>query len=126
MKEEYNNLYNIYKNMSQKELEEIVNSKDEYREIAKKVASDILNSDRTEYYNNIKQHNAIKQDYNNKIEKMKNHPLYFLINQIANDIRFFKILTIVLLIISIIIGCVLIYQYNHFINILHLISKNLY
>lgn len=115
---EYEELYNRYKNITQEELEKIANSGDEYRDIAKQVASDILKSDRTEYYSKINQQKIIEEERSNKIKTTENHPLYPLINQIANDVRFFKTLTIILLIVSIIIGCVAVYQYNQFMDVL--------
>lgn len=51
---EYNRLFEIYNKMSNEELSEIVKPENGYTEIAIKVASDILNSDRIEYYENIK------------------------------------------------------------------------
>ena len=51
---EYKRLFERYNKISNEELLEIINPENEYTEIAKKVASDILNSDRREYYENIK------------------------------------------------------------------------
>ena len=51
---EYNRLFEQYNKKSNEELSEIVNPENGYTEIAQRVASDILNSDRTEYYENIK------------------------------------------------------------------------
>ena len=51
---EYNRLFEKYNKMSNEELSEIVKPESGYTELAVKVASDILKSDRTEYYKNLK------------------------------------------------------------------------
>ena len=67
---EYNRLFEQYNKKSNEELSEIVNPENGYTEIAKKVASDILNSDRKEYYENIrlKEKELVKK----QIEKIEN------------------------------------------------------
>lgn len=91
---EYNQLYSQYKDKNNEELSIIANSGDEYTPIAKQVANDILNSDRTEYENKIQQQNNKYVKAQQKIEATENHPLYNDIHQIAGDIRFLKNLVI--------------------------------
>lgn len=62
---EYNRLFEIYSKMSNEELSEIVKSESEYTELAVKVASDILKSDRTEYYNKLKHGQQIADEKHN-------------------------------------------------------------
>lgn len=91
----YMELFSQYKNMTDKELLEIVNSDDDYQQIAKEVASDILKSDRSEYYQNIQESEKQEAERQQKIELTENHPLYNDIHQIAGDIRFLKNLVII-------------------------------
>lgn len=51
---EYNRLFERYNKMSDEELSEIAKPENGYTEVAIKVASDILKSDRTKYYKNLK------------------------------------------------------------------------
>ena len=51
----YKELFSQYKNMTDEELLKFVNSGEEYQQIAKEVANDILKSDRSEYYQNIQE-----------------------------------------------------------------------
>lgn len=99
----YMELFSQYKNMTDEELLKIVNSGDEYQPIAKEVANDILKSDRSEYYQNIKESERKEVERRQKIELTESHPLYNDIHQIAGDFRFFKNLTIVVLILGIIL-----------------------
>lgn len=99
----YMELFSQYKNMTDEELLKIVNSGDEYQPIAKEVANDILKSDRSEYYQNIKESERKEVERQQKIELTESHPLYNDIHQIAGDFRFFKNLTIVVLILGIIL-----------------------
>ena len=88
---EYDRLFEQYNKKSDEELLEIVNPESGYTEIAQKVASDILNSDRTEYYKNIK----IKQSQTT--ESDKDETLLDIrsdIHAIKNMLMFFVILTI--------------------------------
>lgn len=91
---EYNRLFEIYNKMSNEELSEIVKPENGYTEIAIKVASDILNSDRIEYYENIK----LKEK--ELAEKQKIDKDEILINMsrdihsIKNMFLFFVILTV--------------------------------
>lgn len=100
---EYNQLYSQYKNQTNEELSVIANGGDEYTPIAKQVATDILNSDRTDYENIVQQQNENNVRIQQKIEATENHPLYNDIHQIAGDIRFLKNLVIL----GIVLGIVL-------------------
>ena len=102
----YMELFSQYKNMTDEELLKIVNSGDDYQQIAKEVASDILKSDRSEYYQNIQESEKQEAERQQKIELTENHPLYNDIHQIAGDIRFLKNLIIVGLILGIILTLV--------------------
>lgn len=50
---EYDSLFRQYSDKSQEELERIISSEGDYTELAKKAARDVLNSDRTKYYQKI-------------------------------------------------------------------------
>ena len=91
---EYNRLFKQYNKKSNEELSEIVNSENGYTEIAQKVASDILNSDRKEYYENIrlKEKELVKKQKINKDEELLN--ISRDIHSIKNMMIFFVILTI--------------------------------
>lgn len=91
---EYNRLFEQYNKKSNEELSEIVNPENGYTEIAKKVAYDILNSDRKEYYGNIKlKEKELKErqkiDKDKEILNMSKD-----IHSIKNMLLFFVILTI--------------------------------
>ena len=88
---EYNRLFEQYNKKSDEELSEIVNSESGYTEIAQKVASDILNSDRTEYYKNIKikQSQTTESDKDETLLDIRND-----IHAIKNMLMFFVILTV--------------------------------
>ena len=88
---EYNRLFEQYNKKSNEELSEIVNPESGYTEIAQKVASDILNSDRTEYYKNIKikQSQTTESDKDETLLDIRND-----IHAIKNMLMFFVILTI--------------------------------
>ena len=91
---EYNRLFKQYNKKSNEELSEIVNSENGYTEIAQKVASDILNSDRKEYYENIrlKEKELVEKQKINKDEELLN--ISRDIHSIKNMMIFFVILTI--------------------------------
>lgn len=84
---EYNRLFEQYNKKSNEELSEIVNPENGYTEIAQKVASDILNSDRTEYYEklkikqsqNIESDDDILLDIRNDIHSIKNMLIFFVV-----------------------------------------------
>ncbi len=91
---EYNRLFEQYNKKSNEELSEIANPEGGYTDVAKRVASDILQSDRTEYYKNIKQ-----QEY--KIEEEQKIDKDRILLKLSNDIHsiknmllFFVILTV--------------------------------
>ena len=88
---EYNRLFEQYNKKSDEELSEIVNPESGYTEIAQKVASDILNSDRTEYYKNIKikQLQTAESDKDETLLNIRND-----IHTIKNMLMFFVILTV--------------------------------
>ena len=87
----YNRLFEQYNKKSNEELSEIVNPENGYTEIAQKVASDILNSDRTEYYKNIeiKQLQTTESDKDETLLDIRND-----IHAIKNMLMFFVILTV--------------------------------
>lgn len=91
---EYNRLFGQYNKKTDEELLEITKPENGYTEIAKKVASDILNSDRTEYYENIKlkEKELEEKQKINKDELLLN--LSSDIHSIKNMLLFFVILTI--------------------------------
>ena len=88
---EYNRLFEQYNKKSDEELSEIANPESGYTEIAQKVASDILNSDRTEYYKNIKikQSQTTESDKDETLLDIRND-----IHAIKNMLMFFVILTV--------------------------------
>ena len=88
---EYNRLFEQYNKKSDEELSEIVNPESGYTEIAQKVASDILNSDRTEYYKNIeiKQLQTTESDKDETLLDIRND-----IHAIKTMLMFFVILTV--------------------------------
>lgn len=91
---EYNRLFEKYNKMSDEELSEIVKPENEYTELAIKVASDILKSDRTEYYKKLEYEQQLTEE-KQKIDKDE----IFInmcrdIHSIKNMLLFFVILTI--------------------------------
>ena len=92
---EYNRLFERYNKKSNEELSEIVKPENGYTEIAVKVASDILQSDRTEYYEEINKMQQERDD-SHKIDKDKIIlNMYNDIHSIKNMLLFFVILTII-------------------------------
>ncbi len=91
---EYNRLLEKYNKMSNEELSEIAKPESGYTELAVKVASDILKSDRTEYYENIKlkEKELEKKQKTDKDEILINMSRD--IHSIKNMLLFFVILTI--------------------------------
>ncbi len=90
---EYNRLFEKYNKMSNEELSEISKPESGYTELAVKVASDILKSDRTDYYNNLKREQQVaEQQQIDKKEILINmsKDIYF----IKNILLFFVILTV--------------------------------
>lgn len=102
---EYNNLYELYKNKSREELEEIANDmENSYREEARKVAKDILESEAYNEGDRKRQETFEHREkqYQVKREAQGMNPLYDDIHQIAQDVRFFKTLVIILIVIDVI------------------------
>lgn len=96
-------LYEQYKVMSDDKLKEIIND-NSYDVLAKEVAKEILNSDRSYYYqqqDNIKQEEQ-KREKNKqaKISAQQTNPLYDDIHQIAKDVRFIKNIFAIAIILS--------------------------
>lgn len=92
---EYKRLFELYNKKTDEELSKIASSESTYTEIAKKVAFDILQSDRTEYYEEInkkqqEREENLKVDKDKIILNMQND-----INSIKNMLLFFVILTII-------------------------------
>lgn len=98
---EYSRLFEKYNKMSNEELSEIAKPESGYTELAVKVASDILKSDRTEYYKNLKHEQKVAEQ-KQQIDKDK-----ILINMsrdihsIKNMLLFFVILTVL----GLLFGC---------------------
>lgn len=101
---EYNRLFEKYNKMSDEELSKIAKPESGYTELAVKVASDVLKSDRTEYYENLKQEQQIAEE-KQKIDKDE-----ILINMsrdihsIKNMLLFFVILTVLGIISALYLG----------------------
>ncbi|WP_281819947.1 hypothetical protein, partial [Eisenbergiella massiliensis] len=95
-----------YSDKSQEELERIISSEGDYTELAKKAARDVLNSDRTEYYQKITEQVNKEKAVTQKIEFTQNHPLYHDIHEIVGDIRFMRNLIIAGLAICFIFGII--------------------
>lgn len=91
---EYKRLFERYNKISNEELLEIINPENEYTEIAKKVASDILSSDRRDYYENIK----VKENKFEEEQKIDTENELLNISQdihsIKNMMLFFVVLTV--------------------------------
>ena len=91
---EYNRLFEKYNKMSNDELFEIVKPEGGYTELAVKVASDILQSDRTEYCKNLKHEQQIADE---KQEIDKDEILINMskdIHSIKTMLLFFVVLTV--------------------------------
>ena len=90
--------------MSNEELSEIVKPESGYTELAVKVASDILKSDRTEYYENIKlkEKELEKKQKTDKDEILINMSRD--IHSIKNMLLFFVILTVLGIISALYLG----------------------
>lgn len=108
---EYIRLFAMFNSQPTEELETIINSDEEYTDIAKRVAQDIIDTGRTEYKEQIKRYKeeqqrqeAIQQEkYNNSLT----NPLYDDIHQIAGDLRFIKNLIILGIVCSVILGIII-------------------
>lgn len=91
---EYKRLYEQYNKKSDKELSEIAQPESGYTELAMEVASDILQSDRTEYYKNTKlQQQDIEEKQKINQEDILNEMMKD-IHSIKSMLSFFVVLTV--------------------------------
>ncbi len=101
---EYNRLFEKYNKMTNEELSEITKPENGYTELAIKVASDILKSDRTEYYKNLEHEQQITEEK----QKINNDEIFINmsrdIHSIKNMLLFFVILTILGIISALYLG----------------------
>lgn len=98
---EYSRLFEKYNKMSNEELSEIAKPESGYTELAVKVASDILKSDRTEYYKNLKHEQQVAEQ---KQQIDKDEILINMsrdIHSIKNMLLFFVIITVL----GLLFGC---------------------
>ena len=82
-------LFERYKMMSDEQLQEIIDD-DSYEESAKRIAREILESDRTEYRTVNEEKAQQRQREASKQLARQTDPLYDDIHQIACDLRFIK------------------------------------
>ncbi len=105
-------LYEQYKTMSDDKLRLIISDND-YEDLAKEVAEEILNSDRTEYHQkqeDIKRAEQRQEENKNaKISAQQTNPLYDDIHQIAKDVSFIKNVIVVSIVIVVIINIILLF-----------------
>lgn len=105
-------LYEQYKTMSDDKLRLIISDND-YEDLAKEVAEEILNSDRTEYHQkqeDIKRAELKQEENKNaKISAQQTNPLYDDIHQIAKDVNFIKNVIVVSIVIVVIINIILLF-----------------
>ena len=103
-------LYNQFKSMTDEQLKEII-ADNEYEEVAKKVARDILSSDRKEYLQRQEEIKQTEQHQENiqqqKYKAQQTNPLYDDIHQMAKDIRFMRNLIIALLCFSVVVSVII-------------------
>ena len=103
-------LYNQFKSMTDEQLKEII-ADNEYEEVAKEVARDILNSDRKEYLQRQEEIKQTEQHQENiqqqKYKAQQTNPLYDDIHQMAKDIRFMRNLIIALLCFSVVVSVII-------------------
>ena len=103
-------LYNLFKSMTEEQLKEII-ADNEYEEVAKEVARDILNSDRKEYLQRQEEIKQAEQHQENiqqeKYQAQQTNPLYDDIHQMAKDIRFMRNLIIALLCFSVVVSVII-------------------
>ncbi len=96
---QYKSLMKTFKKFDNEKLENIINS-DEYTDLAKQVAADILSSDQTEYYANMEHSEEVKA-LQQKEQETLDHPLYKTVNQMAEDLRFLKNVVIAMIVLYI-------------------------
>ena len=82
-------LYNQFKYKSDEELNAIIHD-DSYDDVAKEIAKEILNGDRTAYHNIEQKQKQIEEREEAKIAAQLTNPLYDDIHQIADDVHFIK------------------------------------
>ncbi len=99
-------LYEQYKTMSDDNLRLIISDND-YEDLAKVVAKEILNSDRTEYHQkqeDIKRAELKQEENKNtKISAQQTNPIYDDIHQIAKDISFIKNVIVIGIVLTVIL-----------------------
>ena len=107
---EYIRLFREYSNKPTEELETIIASSEDYTDIAKRVAQEIIDTGRLEYNEQIKKNKeeqkrkeAIQQE---KYQNTLTNPLYDDIHQIAGDLRFIKNLIIIGLVCGFVLGII--------------------
>ena len=103
-------LYNQFKSMTDEQLNDII-ADNGYEEVAKKVARDILSSDRKEYLQRQEEIKQTEQHQENiqqqKYKAQQTNPLYDDIHQMAKDIRFMRNLIIALLCFSVVVSVII-------------------
>ena len=82
-------LYQQFKYKSDEELNAILID-DSYDDVAKEIAKEILNGDRTAYYNIEQKKKQIEEREEAKMAAQLTNPLYDDIHQIAEDVHFLK------------------------------------
>ena len=96
-------LFNQYKSMSDDELRAILMD-DSYGQLAKEIAKEILNGDRSEYHKRQKeisdQEKSYAENENIKHSAQQTNPLYDDMHQMSKDIKVIKNCLVVLLIIT--------------------------
>jgi len=107
---DYKDLFERYSKYTDEDLKKIISSGDDYTEEAKKVASDVLNSDRSLFYKEQEEKMRMIEEKEKiaatKYNNQQVNPLYDDIHQIANDLRFIKNLIIIGIVIGIIFGVI--------------------
>lgn len=105
--EEYKRIYEKYKTKDDNFLRNII-ADDSYTPEAKQAAQDILNSDRTEFYQEEEKQRLEREEIVQKNKELydsrKSNPLYEDIHQIAGDIRFIKNLIIFGIVVAVLFG----------------------
>lgn len=107
---EYVRLFAMFNSKTTEELEAIISSEEEYTDIAKCVAQDIIDTGRTEYKEQVERYKeeqrkqkSIQQE---KYQNALTNPLYDDIHQIAGDLRFIKNLIIVSIVCGFVLGII--------------------
>ena len=107
---EYIRLFVLFNSKPTEELETIINSDEEYTDIAKRVAQDIIDTGRTEYKEQVKRYKEEQRKQeaiqNEKYQNILTNPLYDDIHQIAGDLRFIKNLIIIGIICGFVLGII--------------------